>query len=271
MDVLALDFDGVIFDSAREAFAVAVKAYAETSPGSRLASHPLAAAGAGLPAGYRFDRDPVFRRFMELVPLGNRAEDFGVILGSIEQGLAITSQADYDATRAGREERWLRDYHELFYVHRKRFRTRSPAQWRALQDPYPELVRLLRRRADSVELAILTARDAASVNELLREHGLERLFPPERIYDKETGVSKRAHLRRLRDDLGVEPGRITFVDDKLNHLLAASREGVRAVLAGWGHNTPREHADARRLGFDVASLDTAEELLFGDRAVPGQP
>jgi hypothetical protein len=76
MRVLALDFDGVVCDSSREVFTVAVRSYAELHPGSawirtileqpgrtRRAPRPSAAPAAAL---------------QRLVPLGNRAEDFGV-------------------------------------------------------------------------------------------------------------------------------------------------------------------------------------------------
>jgi hypothetical protein len=60
----------------------------------------------------------------------------------------------------------------------------------------------------------------------------------------------------------VEFGGITFVDDKVNHLLRVAELGVRPVLAGWGFNTPREHGLARERGFEVADLSTADEVLF---------
>ena len=56
--------------------------------------------------------------------------------------------------------------------------------------------------------------------------------------------------------------RITFVDDKVNHLVTVAALGVRLVLAGWGFNTPREHARARELGYPVATLNDAKTILF---------
>ena len=56
---------------------------------------------------------------------------------------------------------------------------------------------------------------------------------------------------------------ITFVDDKVNHLVTVAELGVRPVLAGWGFNTPREHELARHLGFPVANFVDAEAVLYG--------
>ncbi|MEX1311768.1 MAG: hypothetical protein AB1Z65_15185, partial [Candidatus Sulfomarinibacteraceae bacterium] len=89
------------------------------------------------------------------------------------------------------------------------------------------------------------------------------LFAPELVLDKETGVSKTAHLTALRDRLDVPFESITFVDDKLNHLEAVAPLGVRPVLAGWGFNTPREHDLAAAKGFPVANFADVEQVLYG--------
>jgi phosphoglycolate phosphatase-like HAD superfamily hydrolase len=110
--------------------------------------------------------------------------------------------------------------------------------------------------------AILTAKDGASVARLLASYGVAELVQG-RVLDKETGVHKTHHLTALIGRLGVEPETITFVDDKVNHLERVAHLGVRCVLAGWGFNGPREHARAASLGFEVASLDSAETILLG--------
>ena len=78
MKALALDFDGVISDSARESFAVSLRTYLESRPGSRLAG------------GHR---KMLFRDFVRLMPLGNRAEDYGTTLVALERGRALADQA----------------------------------------------------------------------------------------------------------------------------------------------------------------------------------
>ena len=66
----------------------------------------------------------------------------------------------------------------------------------------------------------------------------------------------------FHDRTGVEFKYITFVDDKVNHLVRVAELGVRPVLAGWGFNTDREHELAHMLGFEVADLESADEVLF---------
>ena len=88
MKVLALDFDGVISDSAAEAFVVALRTWAALEPDSALAASPLAAPG-GAPTRADIEAAPPYPAFVEHMPLGNRAEDFGVVLAAIDQAVPL--------------------------------------------------------------------------------------------------------------------------------------------------------------------------------------
>jgi phosphoglycolate phosphatase-like HAD superfamily hydrolase len=246
MKALVLDFDGVIADSARESFAVAVATYRQMRPGSGLTRE-----------------EGTYKTFVDLMPLGNRAEDYGVILAAIESKTALPDQAAYDAFRASEDPDWLRRYHRRFYAIRAAMARKDPAGWRALMPPYPAFVDLLKRRAGEVSYALATAKDRGSVESLLREYGIAELFLPERIMDKEAGTWKAAHLEALHARLGVDWREITFVDDKVNHLDAVSPLGVRCALAAWGYNGPREWALAGERGYVVCTLEDAESRLFG--------
>ena len=260
---LVLDFDGVIFDSAPEAYLVARSTYAQIGPARPAASRLPPA--PDLPATTRDDvlGDRLYQGFVDLMPLGNRAEDYAVILSILERGVRVDDQAAYSQERARISQDFQDAFHARFYEVRSGFQQDAPKRWRALQGPYPELVTLLRRRASSVALAIATAKDRASVRRLLEDHGLGDLFPDERLMDKETGRSKAAHLQHLQAALGIPFPELTFVDDKVNHLDAVATLGVRCVLAGWGYNGTREHELARQRGYTVCPLDAAEGQLFG--------
>jgi phosphoglycolate phosphatase-like HAD superfamily hydrolase len=198
------------------------------------------------------------------MPLGNRAEDFGAVIRALDENRPLPDQAAYDAFRSGLPDRWLDDFHRAFYVRRADFAASDPEGWRALLAPYPEFTRLLQRCHDRAVLAIATAKDRPSVDRLLADYGLADLFPAERVLDKETGVRKSAHIRELTARLGVDVSRITFVDDKVNHLDDVARLGARCALAAWGYNGPREHRLARERGYLVCELADAENVLFPD-------
>lgn len=248
MKALVLDFDGVISDSAREAFLVARRTFLELSPDSTLA---------------RAEERQLFQAFRDLMPLGNRAEDYGTALAALEAGIDLPDQRAYDAFRSGRGRDWLERYHERFYEVRRLLSEEDPAGWRALMRPYRPFLKLLRRRAGDADYAIATSKDRRSVSILLEAYRIGDLFPVEMILDKEAGPRKSIHVERLQRDLGWPFDELTFVDDKVNHLDAVAPLGVRCALAAWGYNGPREHELARRRGYLVCTLDDAESLLFG--------
>jgi phosphoglycolate phosphatase-like HAD superfamily hydrolase len=263
MRVLALDFDGVISDSAPEAFAVALRTFAALCPSARLAPQARALEGSSAPSDTTVRATSLFAPFLEAMPLGNRAEDYGVILRALEQDHPLPDQASYDAFHDACDPAWLARFHERFYAVRDALAASDPEGWAALMPPYPALLAVLRRRAGDAALAIATAKDRRSVRALLARYGVAGLFPAERVLDKETGRSKTAHLEALQARTRVPFPEITFVDDKVNHLERVAPLGVRCALAAWGYNGPREQELARAQGYLVCGLGDFEQTLYG--------
>jgi phosphoglycolate phosphatase-like HAD superfamily hydrolase len=263
MRVLALDFDGVVCDSSREVFTVAVRTYAQLCPGSAWVRAILEQPGPAATERLDFSGSQAFAALQRLIPLGNRAEDFGVALRALELGLELPDQRAYDEFYRSLHPGWLEAFHTTFYEVRDRLRTGDTARWLALNGGYPPFTAFLRRAPDHCAIAVLTARDLASLDVLLDHLGVSAIIPRQLRLDKEAGLHKTSHLSQLADRLQVSFPEITFVDDKVNHLERVAPLGVRPVLAGWGLNTPREHARATALGFPIARLDELDSVLLG--------
>ncbi|HVP30210.1 MAG TPA: HAD family hydrolase [Myxococcota bacterium] len=247
MKALVLDFDGVLCQSARETFVVGLATYLALEPRSRLA---------------RAERTALYDEFVGAMPLGNRAEDFGVVLAALDRRAALPDQDAYDAFHRSVGAAWLRAFHARFYEERAALAARDPSGWLAMNPPYAPFLALLRRRAGAVPYAIATAKDRPSVDRLLSAWGAADLFEPALVLDKEVAVSKRAHLEALARHLDLPYAELTFVDDKVNHLDDVAGLGVRCALAAWGYNGPREHALARARGYRVCTLEDADTQLF---------
>jgi phosphoglycolate phosphatase-like HAD superfamily hydrolase len=258
MVFLALDFDGVVSNSARECFVTGLRTYIELAPSSDLSEHPISCAQR--PEQHDFSTDPLFAGLMDLLPLGNRAEDFGVAFSILDDDAPVATQEAYNEYAATLDQRWLETYHQRFYAQRNALRHNDLEGWLSLSQPYPEMVELIDRYGH-VPMALATAKDATTVRLLLERYGIRRVFSNERILDKETGVTKTSHLHQIHVAHRVPFADITFVDDKVNHLEAVSKLGVQCALAGWGFNTDREHRKARELGFAVVPLNQAESLF----------
>ena len=203
-----------------------------------------------------------------MMPLGNRAEDYAVALDALDSGVQLPDQTAYNRFKADLDPDWMRSFHERFYRVRAAMTAADPAAWHRLMGPYPGITELLRRRAGDALLAIATSKDRRSVGKLLEAYGIADLFPEGRVLDKETGVSKRAHLEHLHRGFGVSYTETTFVDDKVNHLDAVAPLGVRCGLAAWGYNGEREVALARARGYLVLGLDDVEAQLFDNVPAP---
>ena len=262
MKVLALDFDGVVCDSLREVFATALATYEAMEPESALLARMRSRHSKGRWHELELIDDPVMASFESMMPLGNRAEDFGVSLRAMDNFLELTDQGAYDTFYRTIDAEWMTTFHRRFYEQRDIARAFDTHGWLDLHAPYSIFLELLRRRAGEVRIALATAKDGRSAELLLDHLSVGDLFAPELVLDKETGVSKTTHLTVLHERLDVPFEEITFVDDKLNHLETVAPLGVRSVLAGWGFNTPREHDLARERGFAVANFNDVERVLY---------
>lgn len=262
--LLALDFDGVICDSRLETFMVSLRTYGHLSPQTGFASHPALKGSLRKSFLTTLDSDPVYREFQRLAPFGNRAEDFGVTLKAIEQKVKVSSQTDYDQFYGTCDKAWRDGFHAHLYQQRDAIRTAHPVGWADWHNLYQPLINSLRQhRADWV-YAIATAKDRRSVDFLLNHWQIVDLFRPELIADKETGTQKTAHLTYLRELTGVDFDAITFMDDKVNHLLKVAPMGVRCILAAWGTDSRDESDKAIESGLPVAQLTNLDRVIFND-------
>jgi phosphoglycolate phosphatase-like HAD superfamily hydrolase len=266
LELLALDFDGVLSDSAPEAWLVTLHTYAALRPAAAVTAMRERAEGRD---AAEIRRDPDYGRFLAMMALGNGAADFAVALRLICGGDEAADQAAFDTAYALEEPSFRDEFRERFYETRALLRQRDPARWNSLLGPYPDFVEIVRRRAADVRLAIATAKDRTSVRLLLDDYGIADLFPDEMLVDKEAGRSKRSHLAILERRLSIPYEQIVFVDDKVNHLDDVASLGVGRVLAAWGYNGEREHQLARESGHLVCGLDDFESQLFG--AAPAAP
>lgn len=252
--LVVFDFDGVLSDSFLDSLWMAINTYVDLVP-----DHGLPVDGP-LPAKAIEDfvqREAAFAAcFHDLMPLGNLARDYYVILHAMTQGRdgAIQSQADYDRYKATLDSGTVMAFDAAFYARRRRLQTEDPQAWAGLIPVFqgiPQAVDALSHRA---RLAIATSKDLRSVKLLLDRYGLTRYFPPEWILDKDFAPSKRQHLIRLSERTGTPFQRMHFIDDKVTHLVDVADLGVNLYLAAWGFNTPREAEVAKALGARVLAL-----------------
>lgn len=239
--LLALDFDGVLWDSVGECYRTALRTW-------RDLGHPEIEAP-----------ETAFRSGRWLVRTGG---DFGLLLKIAAEDWA-RDLTDYPKEeferRAAAEAELLETFDRAFYRERDRARREDLSEWLRQQAPYPEVVAEIPALREAFrEIVICSTKDEGAIRELLDTVGLD--FP---ILGKGFGTDKRLQMRHLMETRVLPADRIVFVDDLLPNLDPVSEVGVRIALAGWGYNTPTVREEARRRGIPVLRLGHLREDLQG--------
>lgn len=232
MKILALDFDGVIWDSVGECFVMARRAYQNLY---------------GLPCS---DLEAAFRRGRWLVRTGG---DFLLILqlamADPDADLTSFSRAEFARLQAQKQTECL-EFEREFYGLRQQCRDQDWKSWVSYQNPYPHFLQQLQEARDLFdEVVICTTKDAQSARMLLSSAGLDF-----HIWGKELGVDKGGQIRDLCAQRGCRPEDVLFVDDLVENLEQVAPTGARCALAAWGYNTPAERERARQQNFPVLEV-----------------
>jgi phosphoglycolate phosphatase-like HAD superfamily hydrolase len=240
--LLALDFDGVVCDSAAETAVAAWRA-------ARLVWPETAAAGDDEPA-------PAFvRRFMGLRPLIETGWQTAILarLIFLEADDAVVAARFAGEADALRESVGLsrEELVQLFGGVRDSWIAADTAGWLARHRFYPgvaaAMTAALTRAPNGV--VILTTKQERFTRLLLEHAGVP--LPPERVYGLERGRPKEDWLAEFASQHPGGAAALTLVEDRLNTLqrVAARLElaAVRLYLADWGYLAPDDRARAAAL------------------------
>jgi phosphoglycolate phosphatase-like HAD superfamily hydrolase len=233
MLIYALDFDGVICDSAAETGETAWRAGCEIWPEWGDRSVPEAVLER-----FRSLR-PVLETGYQSLGLMRLAETDPAAVGSEE--LAV--QANRMLLETGRSRSALVD---MFGQARDRWLAEDLAGWLARHSFYPGILDALKQFMARGEVFILTTKQERFVKALLQGQGVD--FPDERLYGLEDGRCKEEILLDL---LARYPqNECLFVEDRLETLkrvaVCPALGSVQLYLATWGYNTASTRGEGAR-------------------------
>lgn len=239
--VLALDFDGVIWNSAGECFQTGWRAYQELT-------------GRDL-SGRVFERG-----FLRGRPLARTGHDFYLLLKLMEEDperdLAAMSLPEFVKLRAVHHDEMLK-FDRVFYLLRAHFREVEPDVWMSWQQPYGEMMTLLDEWEEKFSgVALATTKDTLSAQSLM--NSVDRYWP---VFGKEFSVHKADQILGIAQHFKVEPNQILFIDDLLENLQQVEPTAAVTALAKWGYNFPDSWSKARELGHWVVDLDDTVTLF----------
>lgn len=221
MTLFVFDFDGVLFDTARECLAIAYRAARELPAAW---AEPYRAREAPAP-----DVEQSFLRHRHWV---GPPWQYAVLLRAIaERALPRTTEEFLARAAALRGE--LEPFTGRYFAARGALAA-DRARWLALVAPFPEACRELARLHARGAAAILSTRDDASIR-LLSSHYLGLELAPGALLPRSGPREKWEILLEAAAARGLSPRDVFFLDDYLPHALPAHHRGIAAHLARWGY------------------------------------
>jgi phosphoglycolate phosphatase-like HAD superfamily hydrolase len=230
--ILALDFDGVLWDSVGECFVMARRAYQNLY---------------GLPCS---DLEAPFRRGRWLVRTGG---DFLLVLqlAMADPDGDLTTYPKQQFSQLQRDKvKECQEFAQEFYALREQCRDQRWQEWISYQHPYPLFLQQLEElRPIFDQIVVCTTKDAQSARMLLASAQLE--FP---VYGREVALDKSHQISALCQEHAVAPDQIFFIDDLVDNLDQGRPSGARCGLAAWGYNTAAERQLAQQAGYPVLDV-----------------
>jgi len=248
MSLFALDFDGVLCDSARETGITGWKAAAtlwEDIVGI-LPPWPLleryCRARPVIETGYQA---------ILMMRLLKDGEDPEALLETFPHRLREVVE------RSGTDTEGLK---RLYGAVRDRWLREDPQGWLSLSPLYPETDRALNTLPSGTDCYIVTTKQERFVARLLEYNGVR--FDAGHIFGLDRGMSKEAVMRRL---MAHHPDRpIHLVEDRLatlkRFLARPDLSVVRLHMACWGYNTEAERREAMGLKIHLLTALSLPEL-----------
>lgn len=231
--ILALDFDGTLWDSVQECYLASVKAF-------NILGWPLPDVT---------NSEERFRRGRFFPATG---KDFYTLLNWIKDHpdrdpVTMTAEEEAALRQESARNPKAEQFEKVFYDVRSSWMKNDFKGWACVQGPYPgviDQVRTLEKRFSKIVIA--TTKDAASAQALLATQGLSF-----EIIGKERTVDKMKQIIYLSKTYKKPFDEILFVDDLLYQVKAVKSLGAKVALAGWGYNSARQKEEAKRLQIPI--------------------
>ncbi len=246
MKILAVDFDGVISDSALKALFVSHNVYCKYSDlkvkknfGGKLFTFEN---WELMKKEYKKEME-YYHRLRSYIEISG---DFFAIIKVIEEQIQIKDQQEFIAYR----NQLKFDYHfflELFFKEKEEWQRENFKKWFFLSPVFHEVVKGIQRfQHESQKVVIATSNLGEAIHRAFQPEFLGFEMDIEDIFDKNFGKHKAEHMQAIANKYGVALEDIYFVDDQLSYLRGTDALGVNVFLAGWGYCAESQKEEAKK-------------------------
>jgi phosphoglycolate phosphatase-like HAD superfamily hydrolase len=246
MKILAVDFDGVISDSALKSLFVSHNAYCQyfglkvkKNFGGKLFTFEN---WEEMKKQYKKEMDD-YRRLRSYIELSG---DFFVIIKIMEEQIQIKDQQEFIAYR--NQLRFdYQFFRELFFEEKEKWHKKSFRKMFFLSPVFHEVVKGIQRfLQEGQKIVIATSNRGEAIHRVFQPEYLGFKMDIEDIFDKNFGEHKAEHMQAIAKKYGAKLNEIYFIDDQLSYLKGTDVLGVHVFLAGWGYCTESQKEEAKK-------------------------
>ncbi len=222
------DFDGVLFDTAPECLRVAFDTASRQN-------HKWGFPQSWKP-GQKISQDV-------LVPfLKNRAWvgppwQYGPLLLEIFQG-EISESREAFLAKAQTLRESFQGFEDSYFATRIELQ-KNTRLWLAEVKPYPEALAAFEAAKKRDLASILSTRDSDSISKII-QYFIDEPPDPRIILPRASKGTKSAVLEHWAAPLKIARSNVVFIDDYVEHLLPAHRDGFNCRWASWGYTQPED-------------------------------
>ncbi len=246
--IYALDFDGVICDSAIETGITGWKA----------ASHLWPEMSTPLPHQELIDQFRLVRPILETgyeAILMMRMLYEGETSESILSGFIAEKQTLIKAT--GKDIDFLK---QLFGTTRDTWIQHDLPEWVAMNSLFPGIAKKLKQLVSHEPWYIVTTKQERFVTQILKSNHID--IPENRIFGLDRNMNKEDVLTDLKNS--HKNATIYFVEDRLPTLLNVMKndnlQDVSLFFATWGYNTAQDKLEAKQLAIESINIENFIEM-----------
>ena len=251
MKILALDFDGVIVDSAWECLFVSYNAYFKVYERKEndFFGGELFTFENWENIKKRYKKEIEHYRIMR--PYIRGANDYGLIIKLIEEKKLIENQKEFDKYRKSVDFDFDA-FHQEFYKERDRLQELDFKAWFNLEPSYPKIVEGIKQLLGrGTKIIITTSNRLKSIAPTFAQEYLGFEIKKEDILDKRFGEDKSEQMKYIVKSHNIKFEEIYFVDDLVSHLIQTRPLGVKVFLAGWSYATDIQKEEARKQNITI--------------------
>jgi len=221
--IIFIDFDGVLFDTVKEAYVViciAMKKFKTIKDVDFDSNH--------------------FRSFLKYRNYVGPAWNYKYVWDILDNNFSDDRKQQYLELIAEARFSDYADFENLFFSTREEIKHNDFEEWLKLNEPYKFLSLIKNKWIKNLDrFFIVTTKDKKSVRVLLRKHGVS--ISKNMIFDKvhfDLYNSKSRIISQIMRSQNTH--KAIFIDDNINHVNSCKNiHKLSTYLAGWGYNSGR--------------------------------